>query len=234
MESTNQAPSAGFEAPSESLGPHRACPTTIDELMAAYPARDDVRDALSKMTLAFRVHFPHNIFLDLDLVAETLVRKSTAEVDETAALVAELAAQFGGKPIQFRYVHDFLYGFDWQKWVQADPRSRCDIGPFDAAFLRWLLVRAGELRDLIAQNDAKYHRIDETVHRNPFPFSRTTDDERRLYRTLASRQLLPVETYARDGRTRADLPFYRLREAVAAELGICMPAKRSTPAEGPA
>lgn len=223
MESTSKAPSAGHVArgPAESLGPNRARPTSVDELMQHHgQARPDVRSALEQIESAFRINFPNNIFLDLDLLAETLFAKTETEVKEVGNLVAELALQFGGQPIQFRYVHDFLYGFDWQKWVQASPETRASIGPFDASFLRWLLERASELRELIAKDDRKYNQIDEHVHRNPFPFSRNDDDERRLFLELAKRQLLPVETYACDGRARANLPFYQLREGVAADLGI--------------
>ena len=187
----------------------------------------DLGPALVRIEAAFLRNFPHNIFLDLDLLAAGLASKSDSEVRDLADLIAELAAQFGGRPIQFRYVHDFLYGFDWHKWVQAAPKERQGIGPFDTTFLRWLLGRAGELRELIAKNDAKYHPIDENVHRNPFPFSRTTDDERRIFRALAARQLLPVETYDARGRSRADRPFYQLREAVAAELGILDPLPKA-------
>lgn len=211
---------AALLAPAESLAPGRMYATPTHLLVSRYADATELGPALVRIESAFRTHFPHNIFLDLDLLAEHLAWKPRDEIVEAGDLIAELAAQFGGRPIQFRYVHDFLYGFDWQKWVQAAPSEREHIGPFDAVFLRWLLCRAAQLRELIANDDAKYHPIGEDVHRNPFPFSRTTEDERRLYHVLAERGLLPVETYDRKGRARADQPFYKLREAVAEELQV--------------
>jgi len=196
--------------------------TPIDVLARLDSARDDVPEALVRLDEAVHTHLPYNLFLDFDLLAVQLFQRSQTEVVHITALIERLVEEFGGKPIQFRYVHDFLYGFDWQKWVRCAPQERAHIGPFDVEFLTRLLCRAGELRELITKCDSKYHPISETEHRNPFPFSRTSDNERRLYKELSRRGLIPVETYDTHGRCRADLPFTQLREDVAQELGLSL------------
>ncbi|HEU4533399.1 MAG TPA: ferrochelatase [Polyangiaceae bacterium] len=182
---------------------------------------------LARVVHAFAEHFPDNLFWDADLLAARLAAQpDPASTGALSARVVELCAHFGrSSPIRFRYLHDFLFGYDWCRWVARAPAERRDVGPFDPPFLGYLLCRAGELRALIDRDDATYGRLPDDGFRNPFPFAREPGDEARLYRTLAERDLIPVRAWQPDASPRWDLPYTELRQALADELGI---ARRPT------
>lgn len=172
-------------------------------------------------------HFPGNLFWDLDLLAASVLREAARMPDALAHICAAfeeivaLHALFGhATTIHFRYVHDFVYGFDWAKWVRRDPRARASVGPFDLAFLRSMRARGGELLALIAEDDAKYPRLRREGARNPFVFSREPAAELRLHRDLARRDLVPVRAWCVDETPSWDRPFAEEREARARALGL--------------
>ncbi len=212
-----------------SLGPRRARASRLADLaerllppgIAPAPALAFAR-CLARVVHAFAEHFPQNLFWDVDLLAARLAAApAPPAMNELSARVAELCARFGrSSPIRFRYLHDFLFGYDWCRWVARAPAERRDVGPFDPPFLAYLLCRGAELRELIDRDDAKYGRLGAGGFRNPFPFARDPADEGRLYRALAERDLIPVRTWQLDGRPRWDLPYAEIRQSLADELGI--------------
>lgn len=171
-------------------------------------------------------HFPDNLLWDLDALAAALLRQAGAAGERAPEELAgafdevlELHALFGrATAIRFRYVHDFVYGFDWAKWVRRDPPGRRHVGPYDRVFLRSMLRRGGELLALIEADDAKYPRLRRPGARNPFTFSREPADELRLHRDLAARGLVPVEAWRLEPSPVWDRPFADAREARAAAL----------------
>lgn len=187
-------------------------------------------EGIAHASRAMLTHFPNNIFGDLDYAGASLWRQSerhAAPVEflrEAFELVAQLQALFGNKSrIAFRYSHDFLYGFDWARWVAREPETRGDIDPFDYSFLRRLEHRGNELLALIAQDDAKYPQLAHGVDRNPFGYSRSPDDERRVHHELARRGLIPVAAWSVDATVRWDIDFEGARSAIAHELGLARP-----------
>lgn len=206
-----------------SLCPGRGAARDVDAIVRDLPdgVRDAVAPMLGRLRSALLHDFPENVFLDLDMLGGALARAvATGHAAESERLVTELSRDFGSAPIRFRYAHDFLYGFDWCRWVAREPEARTSIGPFDPEFLRYLRGRAAELRALIAQDDAKYGRIPDGAFRNPFAFSREPEDEARLHRALAARGLVPIEAWRIDGTAVWDRSFAELREEVARELGL--------------
>jgi hypothetical protein len=152
--------------------------------------------------------FPQNLFWDFDYLTGALVEclrtsgTDSSSLSLTEALQCRLSVmtslhrKFGqASPIRFRYVHDFSYGFDWNKWVLRDLYARKTSGPFSDAFLQHLQVRASELARLIAQRHPTYSALDSQAYRAPFTFSREPQDEERLLRALASRNLIPVRAW---------------------------------------
>lgn len=186
---------------------------------------DVLARGLEATALATLEHFPENIFWDLDGLASSVIRDAWKHTDPAASLaaafddIASLYAVFGrATAIRFRYVHDFVYGFDWAKWVRRDPAARAGVGPFDRVFLRALLARGEELLDLIERDDPEYPRLRDEGSRSPFPFSREPEDEARLHRSLVGEALIPVRAWCIDPEPVWDRPFAELRAARAAAM----------------
>lgn len=185
-------------------------------------------EGLSATAAAIRTHFPGNLLWDLDHLAASVLREAlrapapAAHVRESFAEIVGLHAMFGhGTTLRFRYAHDFVYGFDWAKWVCRDPSARRGVGPFDLAFLRAMRARGGELLALIeAGKDETYPPLRGDRHRNPFAFSREPNDELTLYRDLAARELIPVRAWTFDAPPVWDRGFAEERERRARALGI--------------
>jgi hypothetical protein len=195
----------------------------------AAAAAEAFAEGLVAIAEAMRRAFPHNIFGDLDHLAASLWRGAAAAPEgpvahlrEQCRRVVELQELFGqGTAIRFRYVHDFLYGFDWAKWVARDPATRARVGPFAPQFLESMEARGHELLALIASGrDLRYPPLPDARPRNPFGFSREPADELVLHRHLAREGLLPVEAWRVDASPRWDRPFQRLRREHAARLGL--------------
>ncbi len=217
-----------------SLDPVGRHATSLVELVervagsASRGERDDFAAALASVVEAQLKSFPDNLLYDFDFLAADLWRaasldgrcRSTA-LAEGAARLVEVELLFGAEtPIQFRYVHDFSYGFDWARWVSREPEVRASVGPFDTALLSSVLERGAQLLALIAVNDPEYPRLPVGQARNPFSFVRDPEEELRLMRSLAADDLIPVRAWDAEERPRWDRPFSRLRREWAAELGL--------------
>jgi hypothetical protein len=210
------------------LAPARDRATTLAELdhriggQLSAEVRASWIEGLASTARAILTHFPENILWDLDhLAASIAAYDDVAEVREAFALIAELHELFGGaSAIRFRYTHDFVYGFDWAKWVRRDPSARSHVGPFDLVFLRALLDRGGELVALIEDDDALYPRLKDDRPRNPFPFSRERDAELALYEDLRARDLIPVRAWTFDAPPVWNAPFAEARVERAIALGL--------------
>jgi hypothetical protein len=199
------------------------------------PLVEPLADGLYTLALAQLDAFPGNLFWDLDLIAVAIVAQVRGLPPEHAAVhiadqfarMAELQHLYGrATAINFAYVHDFVYGYDWAKWVAREPDVQADVPePFAPRFLAYMRTRAHELLELIAVDDAKYPSLVDDQARNPFPFSRAPADEITLHRELARRDLIPVPTWNPDANslnwsTRWQLPFQAVRIAVARDLGL--------------
>ena len=212
-----------LDSGARTLAPGRARATPVSELTTAAPSslRTALGEALCVVVHAQLEAFPQNLFWDLDALASSILAQAltTPEPEthlrQSAAIIARLQALFGcHSPVRFRYAHDFVYGFDWAKWVSRDP-SRADVGPYDRAFLEFTERRGHELLALIAEDDEKYPKLADGSTRNPFGFSREPQDEARLFTSLASQDLLPVRAWEAHPSPRWDRPFHALREQVA-------------------
>lgn len=192
-------------------------------------AAEALADALVAIEAAMRRAFPENLFGDLDLLAATLWQQArhapggaAAHLRQQGARVAALQDLFGQTTaIRFRYVHDFLYGFDWARWVAREPAARRDVGPYSSAFLATMEHRGHELLALIGDGrDPKYPPLPDGRPRNPFGFSREPAAEIALHRHLAREGLVPVEAWRLDATPRWDRPFSQLRQQHAERLGL--------------
>jgi hypothetical protein len=198
-----------------------------------------VADGICGLAMAQLEAFPGNLFWDLDLIAASIVgqvrglevRAAITHVEDQFQRMAALQHLYGrATAINFSYVHDFVYGFDWAKWVAREPSLHADVpAPFSTRFLVHMHERGHELLQLIEQDDGKYPDLPDDQARNPFEFSREPQAEVTLHRELARRDLIPVPTWDAGGAscdwtTRWREPFAARRVEVARELGLCLAA----------
>jgi hypothetical protein len=217
----------------QSLGPGRLQATSCAQLCSVLLDNDwtdtILGDAFAQgmhaLEAALNAHFPHNIYGDLDHLATSLLteaRQHANPVDhlqQSLAIIEELLKLYGRhSPIHFRYAHDFLYGFDWARWVRKSPQQRRQTGPFSRPFMEYLRQRGIELLSLIEIDDPTYPRLPHNRDRNPFSFSRSPDDETRLHVSLAADGLIPVEAWRADSPTRCDRDYSALRQQRARHL----------------
>ena len=194
----------------------------------ALGATDAFEEGLASLGHAIAHNFADNLFWDLTGLAQNVLdgaKRANAPSRYVAASFDDLVtlhALFGAHtPIRFRYVHDFVYGFDWAKWIQRDPEARAHIGPFDPPYLRAMIERGHELLELIERDDEVYPRLhDDEGARNPFRFSREPADELRLFTALRCRDLIPVRVWERRPTACWDRAFHRERERLAFALNL--------------
>lgn len=168
-------------------------------------------------------HFPDNIYAHYDLLIAQFWREGVSNEGLLLTYcqkVNQLYASLGVHScVRFRYEHDFLYGFDWAKWVAADLGCRQWVAPFSFAFIDYLEHRVTELYELIALDDAKYHRdLGPGTHRNPFGFSREPEEERTLMERLFASDLLPVKAWDLAFKPDLSKDYVSERKKMAIEL----------------
>lgn len=218
-----------------SLAPGLVVPTAWSDLaLTLLPSEPETRQrawgaALIGIAEAQAQQFPETLFWDFDYLAASLLRETegVSALETLASDIIALQSQYGkSSQIAFRYAHDFIYGFDWARWVAKSPALRAPYGPFSAVFISYLAQRGHELVTLIARNDTKYPPLPPGVARNPFGFSRALEDEKRLFKVLAACDEIPLVAWRVDAKPRWDAPFADLRRSRAAVLGL---AAQDTP-----
>lgn len=218
-----------------SLNPHKPVITSFAELGSLITEQNcdiqlinSLRDTLERLLYALLHNFPENIFWDFDFLVNSMFRQALLADDGAVSFLES----FGDKvvslvelcgcqtEIRFRYIHDFIYGFEWAKWVQKEPQNRVHLEPFSLAFLDYLFARGKELLQLISVDDVKYHHLSDTGYRNPFCFSREPEDEYRLLTYLSQKQLIPVAAWNWNAYPVWNQPFQQIREQISLELNI--------------
>ena len=171
--------------------------------------------------------FPGNLLWDFDFylasVHDEAVRSDdyAGHLERTTEVTVGLMKLYGqSSAIRFQYVHDFIYGFDWARWVRREPEARGRTRPFSLDFLSESDRRGRAILRLIESDDEVYPKLSGPGARNPFPFIRTPDEELRLYRGLADRGCVPVEAWRVDATPNASRDFDAIREAAADRLGL--------------
>ena len=171
--------------------------------------------------------FPDNLFWDFDYLLSSIHENALCDEDYESAvelareLAVELMMLYGRRSaIRFRYVHDFIYGFDWARWVRRAAPDRAGVQPFASEFMTQSLRRGRALLEMIEADDERYPKLRNGQVRNPFRFSREPEGELRLYRDLAKHGSLPLQAWSQDATPSWDRDFDALREQRAEALGL--------------
>jgi hypothetical protein len=223
-----------------SLNPQKKITTSFAELGNLIVEQNIDRQILMTVqeTLKYIVNtqlqnFPENIFWDFDFIVSSMLRQALA-ADKGAIRFLKafgekmvcLTEMFGiNTEIRFRYVHDFIYGFEWARWVQKDPVNRANIEPFSLVFFDYLLAKGKELLQRISNGQFVSYKLCDTGYRNPFTFSREPKDEYRLLTYLAEEELIPVAVWDWNASPVWNKPFQEMRQQLALKLNI-KPQKR--------
>lgn len=213
-----------------SLDPGRRTASSPTELVSALADSRQLPHLASAASAVAEVQlrsFPENLFWDFDFYLASVHRDASAASDyagyleEVTRITVGLMTLYGQQSvIRFRYVHDFMYGFDWARWVRRDPDVRSGIAPFGIDFLRRTENRGRDILTLIKADDDWYPKLADGAARNPFPFSREPEQELSLYRLIAERDGVPVKAWQIDAQADSSRDFDALREDLAASLGL--------------
>ena len=213
-----------------SLDPGRSTATPLTALVSSLVEpihRSQLTAAASAVAETQLESFPENLFWDFDFFLKSIHGHAlkapdyAAHLEEVTRITVELLSLYGQQStIRFRYVHDFMYGYDWARWVRREPEARSNVEPFGLEFLRQTETRGRDILALIQADDDCYPKLARGAVRNPFPFSREPEEELELYRLLAERGWVPVEAWRLDARPDASRDFDALREQVAQSLGL--------------
>ncbi|WP_053404703.1 hypothetical protein [Persicobacter sp. CCB-QB2] len=171
-------------------------------------------------------HYPQNIFYDYDLMVREIVKMTFASDHPTHflrkmdELLVQLMGIFGGNTtINFQFVHDFTYGFDWAKWVAKNPQERKQIPPFHPEFLKAMVNRGKEMLELIKINDQKYHQLQpQQGFRNPFSYQRDPENEESLMRQLFAHGMIPVPLWDWNGQAHWEMDYQEARKQMAQKI----------------
>ncbi|MBD2521933.1 hypothetical protein [Nostoc sp. FACHB-133] len=218
-----------------SLSPEKTLMTSFAELENLITEQNTdiqiittIQQTLENIVRTQLQNFPENIFWDFDFLVSSMLRQAlTADEGAIPFLkvfdekMISLTEMFGNKTeMRFRYVHDFMYGFDWARWVQKEPQNRAHVEPFSLIFLDYLLAKGKELLQRISHGQVISYKLCETGYRNPFTFSREPEDEYRLLTCLAEEQLIPVAAWNWNANPIWNRPFQEMRQELALKLNI--------------
>lgn len=217
-----------------SLNPNKYLITSFTQLEAKViqessdvSLRTFLRDTLQRVLDALLYNFPENIFWDFDFIVSSILKQALLAENKLDLLenvgnkIVLLMDMFGRKSeIRFRYIHDFMYGFDWARWVQKKPHQRAHLEPFCLDFLDNLISRGEDILQRIKKDDVKYPQISSKSYRNPFDFSREPDSEHRLLTYLAAHECIPVAAWEWDSVVVWDKPFHKIRQQASLNLNI--------------
>ncbi|PJE04242.1 MAG: hypothetical protein CK427_02860 [Leptospira sp.] len=218
-----------------SLSPNKELATSITQILEVEAESLDSELEITEWILFCKLlieesifNFKENIFWDFDFFIHSLVSEYMSTIDKSEFLeerkkkIFTIFRLFGSHSlVRFKYLHDFLYGYDWYKWrTQIIPNQTNDLNPFGLSFLNYIEARGYELIELIGQNDTNYPQIEKDENRNPFYFSRSKEDESLLWRSLAQDDLIPIPSWEREIFISLSKNYSEIRNLRAIELQI--------------
>ena len=145
------------------LDPNRARATSLADLVQTLgdtSQRSHLADAACAVGRAQLEAFPDNLLWDFDFYLASVHDEAAqsgdypGHLERTTEITVGLMHLYGQKSsIRFQYVHDFIYGFDWARWVRREPATRSQTRPFSLEFLEQSDTRGRALLRLIEDDD---------------------------------------------------------------------------------
>lgn len=193
-----------------SASPHKKMASSMKELaktLFPYAKSDEKKlkwaQGMSLIINAQVDNFPENLFSDYDYLGHFIWENVPDEEKISyCEKIVQLYQEFGvHSEIHFQYIHDFIYGFDWARWVSKHKAAdECSLpekipGPYDPIFLEYMRERGYEILELIDKNDQKYGKIPKDTNRNPFCFKRTPNYEIKVFNQLAENSSIPCKAW---------------------------------------
>ncbi|TGN14038.1 hypothetical protein [Leptospira ilyithenensis] len=184
-------------------------------------------EVTSKIVHSVMDHFPENIFWDFDYMIMKIVNNSIDPEQDflqsmslTAGKILNIFSIFGkNSAIKFRYIHDFIYGYDWLKWILEKKQPGDETDPYGVCFLDYIGHRGMEMISLVGKNDTNYPELNGE-YRNPFLFSRSDEDEINLLTNLARSGNIPIEAWDRYANPKSDRNYSKIRLERSEQMGI--------------
>ncbi|XMO23779.1 hypothetical protein ACKZJ7_13805 [Leptospira sp. 'Mane'] len=184
-------------------------------------------EAVSEIVHGVMDHFPENIFWDFDYIVWKIIEnaiRSESDFERSIDLTKEnflnIFSIFGRhSTIKFRYIHDFIYGYDWLKWMLEKKRPGDNPDPYGFDFLDYISLRGVEMISLIKENDKNYPELNG-AYRNPFLHSRSDEDEIILMTDLALTGNIPIEAWNQQTNLKWDRNYSLIRHERSKQMGI--------------
>jgi hypothetical protein len=223
----------------KSLNPLKETPTSFQDLLNYIATDDPSHEDLELIHSFFQgcinsiiLNYPENIYWDMDFLFCHVYRQLTEKknysekqtwLKELGSRVKHIMEIFGSQSkIQFRYIHDFLYGFDWCKWNRKleETGEEVEYNPFGEEFLSYIENRGLEIQKMIENNDKNYVPMESGKYRNPFVFKRETEQEIAILSNLALTGDIPIFAWKSDAKFNSKKDYSLIRKERAIQLGI--------------
>ena len=191
----------------KSLNPELDEPRTLCEIFCVLFADKECSDLwgdfLSVTEQIIRsqfVHYPQNIFWDFDyLLFYIWSQKNKDVLFAIANKILNVQLYYSSNSsINFAYIHDFIYGYDWDRWVRKDIKNRHLVGLYDLKFLSYLEKRGLQIIGSIG-NDKRYPVLVKNENRNVYNFNRHSAAEIKTLTSLAKEENIPIQSWLIDG-----------------------------------
>jgi hypothetical protein len=146
------------------------------------------------------VYYPQNIFWDFDyLLFYIWSQKNKDVLFAMAKKILNVQLYYSSiNSINFAYIHDFIYGYDWDRWVRKDIKNRYLVGLYDLKFLSYLEKRGLQIIDSIG-SDERYPVLVKNQNRNVYNFHRHGAAEIKTLTSLAKEENIPIQGWRTDG-----------------------------------
>jgi hypothetical protein len=202
-----------------SLAPDKSVPTSCEVLFVRLSSHlntsaelEALAHCITALVNSSILHFPANLFWDFDCILGCAVRcgvlsdKPTADyLFEYSSKLEELFAMYGCKSlIYFQYTHDFLYGYDFERWQGRAVLSEPECHEFSVSYIDFLIRKGAAISRQIEREVPGYDRMPAGQFRNSFSYPRDAATEEKVLRAVVAEGALPIVAWSYDGQQKRE------------------------------